>query len=185
MPVSLTPSASAGSVAPARFVFFSTDDHSLWRYLWPFLSAKQLITALALVGVALIGCIEVLPRTFVADARMAVFSAFFLTLVGTLHKQLPGKITIATTHGPARQLMPVLEPVVLMLGYVRRHTDTNGGCIRWRLAAVSCWSLLDSPEQDIELRIADENIIEVRGPKAILEAPVTGLRSKLKEAKGA
>ncbi|UOD28088.1 hypothetical protein INH39_21785 [Massilia violaceinigra] len=60
--------------------------------------------------------------------------------------------------------MAILEPLVCDLGYVRRQVDPSGECIRWRPTPGSGLFWLDSPDQDVGLRIADENIIEKRKP---------------------
>ncbi|HEX8613627.1 MAG TPA: hypothetical protein VF800_20305 [Telluria sp.] len=95
--------------------------------------------------------------------------------------QLPGKITIAATRGPARQLVPKLEQIILKCAYTGPTFSVDRNCIQFRLKAHAWLSWSAPPKQDVELCIADENILEVRGPKGTLNSIEMFLRWNLKQ----
>ncbi|MDQ1811882.1 hypothetical protein RBA41_01055 [Massilia sp. CCM 9210] len=183
MPISLDRPISLPATKPPPFVFFPTvRAHSFWRYFWPFQSVKQFMLTIAESLVAAIICILLAPQSTRPDARAFLAVGFLLAVLRKNGcEALPSKITIASTRGPARQLMPMIEQIFVEREYTRAPLPASGDHIHFLppLAAGPSWFY--SPEQDIELAVVYDNIIEVRGPKNTLYSIEMFLRWKLEE----
>lgn len=179
MPISMDHPVPIKSVKPPPFVFFATDTHSFWRYFWPFLSARQLILTLALTVVVAI-VLSAVPTEMVGlRVRRVIVVCFVLGGIRELYERLPGKITIAAARGSARQLIPILEKFILELGYAGTPSSPNGDHIYFRPKSnEGLWRFI-SPKQNLELCIAEENIVEVLGAKSTLNWVKMNLRPKL------
>lgn len=171
------------SVTPPPFVFVRTENaHEFWRYLWPFQSVRHFMVTVAEGVVWAIGVILVAPESVELGARIAIAGGLFLAVIRmNACDELPGKITIAATRGPARELIPTLEKIFSEKGYTADPSPPKGDCIHFRPISGAGESWLYSSEQDIELCIVFENIIEVRGSKTTLNFMEMDLRWKLEE----
>ncbi|MDQ1833795.1 hypothetical protein [Massilia scottii] len=176
-------SAPVETKTPPQFVFFPTERaHSFWRYFWPFLSIRQFILILAVSVVVAISCTALAPRSVGTIAGIAIPIGLVLAAIQMMAAdQLPGKIIIATARGPARQLVPILEQIMLKCGYTGPAFPVDGDCVHFPPKGDAWLSWSVSPKQGVELCIADENIIEVRGPKDTLNSIEMFLRWKLEE----
>ncbi|NHZ98624.1 hypothetical protein [Massilia sp. CCM 8734] len=177
MSISLDHPVAVETVTPPPFFFFATQRaHSFWRDLWPFRSVRQTIVTLALTAVVIIICSVVLPESVNFRVKLLIFLCFVITVVRELREQLPGKITIAVSRGSARQLIPDLQRAILELGY----TDTSPSvkCDRFHFRPNSELGFF-LPKHDVELSIADENIIEVLGAIGSLKQVIMKLNWKL------
>ncbi|NHZ98623.1 hypothetical protein [Massilia sp. CCM 8734] len=181
MPASFPFSVQIESKTSPSFVFLPTERaHRFWRYLWPFLSIKQFIFTLAISVVMVIFCIALAPLSLGTIAANIIPIGLVLAIIRMIPaEQLPGKITIASTRGPARQLIPMLEQIMLKCGYTGPAVSVGSNCIQFRPTANGWLSWPAPPKQDVELCIVDENILEVRGPKGILNSIEMDLRWKL------
>lgn len=177
MSISLDKPVAAETVTPPPFFFFATQRaHGFWRYLWPFQSVRQTIITLALTAVLVIICSVVLPESVNFRVRLLIFLCFVITVVRELREQLPGKTTIAVSRGPARQLIPDLKHVILELGYTETSPSAKGDRFHFRPNPELSLFL---PKHDVELFIADENIIEVLGAIGSLKQVIMKLNWKL------
>ncbi|NHZ93878.1 hypothetical protein F2P45_33505 [Massilia sp. CCM 8733] len=181
MSISLDHSASVEAATPPQFFFFATQRaHSFWRNLWPFQSARQSLLTLALTAGVVIVCSVVLPKSVGLQIRLLIFTCFVITVVRELRAQLPGKITIAISRGSAWQVIPDIKNAILELGYTDISPSPTGDRFQFRPKPVTeLW--LYSPKQDVELSIADENIIEVLGAIGSLKRVIMQLNWKLEK----
>ena len=181
MPISFDHPVARGMVTPPRFFFFATQRaHSFWRHLFPFISVKQCIITLSLTAAVVIVCSVVVPESVDLRVRLFIFIYFIVTLIRELREQLPGKITVATSRGSARQLIPDLRQAILELGYTDTTPSAKSDQLRFcPISDAELW--LYSSKQDIELSIADENIIEVFGAIAKLKQVIIKLNWKLEK----
>ncbi|RSZ59850.1 hypothetical protein HF313_14055 [Massilia atriviolacea] len=181
MSISLDHPVAIETVTPPPFFFFATQRaYSFGRYLWPFLSVKQSIITLALTAAVVFMCSVVLPDSVDLRVRLLIFFCFAITVVRALHEQLPGKITIAISRGSARLLVPDLRKAILDLGYMDTSPSPTGNRFQFRPNTdADRWFC--SPKQDIELSVADENIIEVLGAMGSLKRVIMKLNWKLEK----
>lgn len=184
MTISLERSVSLTSVTPPPFVFFPTARaHSFWRYFWPFASIRQFILTLALSLMGIIVCAVLAGYVRYPEAfRFGIPAGFVFSILRMIPgNELPAKITVAATRGPARRLMPMLEQLVLERGYARLPLPDNSDVLHVRPQTDAWPGWFYSPNREVELRIVDENIIEIRGPKGALDSIEMFLRWKLEE----
>lgn len=184
MSISLDRPVPRHSITMPPFVFFPTvRAHGFWRYLWPFSSMRQFIFTLAVSVVVIVVCAALARHiASLAPLKIALPAGLVLGVISVFpYQQLPGKLIISATRGPSCQLIPILERIILGLGYIEGSLSANSNPIHFRPKSAVLPSWFYSPEQDVELYIAYENIIEVRGPKGILNLMEMDLRWKLEE----
>ncbi|HEX8610725.1 MAG TPA: hypothetical protein VF800_05495 [Telluria sp.] len=181
MPISLDHPVPLDSATPPPFIFFATEAHSFWRYFWPFLSVRQFIFTLAVCTVGVVVTVLLARRGgHSADFTFGMSGGFVLSVIRLFpYEELPGKITVATTRGPVRQLMPMMEQIILELGFTPGLSPSSADRLRFRSKTEARLGRGFAPAQNIELCIADENIIELLGPKSTLDLMAMRLRRKL------
>jgi hypothetical protein len=172
MTISLDRPVPVECVSPPSFIIFPIERaHSVWQYFWPFQSIRQFLSTLAESIVVVIGWFLLAPQSMGLGDRIVIAACLVLGVIRmTPCDELPGTITIASTKGPARELIPTLERLILERGYTRDSLPPNSNDIHFRSNWPARHSWLYSPEQDVYLSVIYENIIEIRGPKKILKS---------------